>query len=98
MKGKNLKEYQTIWDIVQGKSGVHYVHCFYLQKILFASAVKQGSDQNQRIRGMNCQECNHEKGKCDCYCCSISQIGCPYCIPLVLGYRQIKKIVRKMKK
>ena len=30
---------------------------------------------------MNCQECNHEKGKCQCYCCcSITEIGCPYCI------------------
>jgi hypothetical protein len=47
---------------------------------------------------MNCQECNHEKGKCQCYCCcSITQIGCPYCIPPVLAYRQIKKIIRKLK-
>lgn len=35
---------------------------------------------------MNCQECNHEKGKCKCLCCcSISQIGCMYCIPPVLA-------------
>ena len=47
---------------------------------------------------MNCQECNHEKGKCDCYCCCpISEIGCPYCIIPVLGYRQVKKILRTIK-
>jgi len=47
---------------------------------------------------MTCQECNHEKGKCECLCCcSISQIGCVYCILPVLGYRQIKKILRKTK-
>ena len=99
VKDKNPKAYQTIYDTVQDRNGVHYVHCFYVQKNLCANVVKQGSDQNQEARGMNCQECNHEKGKCDCYCCcSISQIGCPYCIPAVLGYRQIKKIVRKLKK
>jgi len=43
---------------------------------------------------MNCQECNHEKGKCQCLCCcSISQIGCIYCILPVLGFRKIKKII-----
>jgi len=48
---------------------------------------------------MNCPECNHEKGKCECLCCcSISKIGCVYCILPVLGYRQIKKILRKRKK
>jgi len=47
---------------------------------------------------MNCQECNHEKGECQCYCCcSISQIGCLYCVLPVLGYRQVKKIIRKMR-
>ena len=47
---------------------------------------------------MSCQECKHEKGKCKCYCCcSLSEIGCPYCIPAVFGYRQIKKIIRKIK-
>ncbi len=45
---------------------------------------------------MNCQECSHKKGECQCYCCcSISQIGCLYCVLPVLGYRQIKKIIRK---
>ncbi|MFZ8922169.1 MAG: hypothetical protein ACO2Y0_04340 [Nitrosopumilaceae archaeon] len=99
MKDKNLKEYQTIYDTMQGRNGVHCVHCFYVQMDLCASVVKQGLDQNQGVRGMNCQECNHEKDQCDCYCCcSISQIGCLYCIPAVLGYRQIKKLVRKIKK
>ena len=47
---------------------------------------------------MKCQECKHEKGKCECFCCcSISQIGCPYCVLPVLGYRQIKKLIRKLK-
>ena len=47
---------------------------------------------------MNCPECNHEKGKCECLCCcSISQIGCVYCILPVLGIRQIKKFIRKRK-
>ena len=48
---------------------------------------------------MICQECNHEKGECRCFCCcSISQIGCLYCILPVLGYRQVKKIIRKARK
>ncbi len=47
---------------------------------------------------MNCQECNHEKGKGECLCCcSVSQIGCTYDIPPVLAYRQIKKCMRKRK-
>jgi hypothetical protein len=45
---------------------------------------------------MKCQECNHEKEKCECLCCcSISQIGCMYCILPVLGYRQILKNIEK---
>ncbi len=48
---------------------------------------------------MICEECKHEKGKCECFCCcSISKIGCPYCIPPVLVYRNLKKIVRKIRK
>jgi hypothetical protein len=48
---------------------------------------------------MICEDCKHEKGKCDCFCCcSIKQIGCLYCIPPVLAYRQVKKLVRKMRK
>ena len=47
---------------------------------------------------MSCQECKHDKGQCNCLCCcSLSQVGCPMCIPAVLGYRQVKKIIRKMK-
>ena len=47
---------------------------------------------------MKCQECKHEKGKCDgVCCCSILQIGCLYCILPILGHRQIKKIIRKIK-
>lgn len=46
---------------------------------------------------MTCPECNDKKGECKCHCCcSISQIGCPYCILPVLGYRQVKKIIRKL--
>ena len=48
---------------------------------------------------MNCQGCKHQKGECDrICCCSISQIGCLFCIPAVIGYRQIKKIAEKIKK
>jgi len=48
---------------------------------------------------MSCQECKHEKGKCNCLCCcSLSKVGCPMCIPAVLGYRQVKKIIRKLQK
>jgi len=43
---------------------------------------------------MDCQELNHEKGKCQC-CCSITQIGCIYCVLPVLGHKQIKKIIRE---
>jgi len=47
---------------------------------------------------MKCVDCNHEKEECTCLCCcSISQIGCPLCILPVLGYRQVKKIIRKLK-
>ena len=63
------------------------------------SAVKLDWDQNPGVSAMSCQECKHEKGKCNCLCCcSLSQVGCPMCIPAVLGYRQVKKIIRKMKK
>ena len=45
---------------------------------------------------MKCQECNHDKGKCECLCCcSISKIGCVYCILPVIGHRQIKKRLRE---
>lgn len=48
---------------------------------------------------MICEECKHQKDKCDCLCCcSISKIGCPSCILPVLAYRQVKKLIRKMKK
>ncbi len=47
---------------------------------------------------MNCPECNHEKDQCECLCCcSISKIGCVYCTLPVLGYRQIKRILRNRK-
>lgn len=47
---------------------------------------------------MICQECNHEKGKCRCLCCcSMSEIGCPWCVLPVLGYRQFKKMIRAYK-
>ncbi len=43
-----------------------------------------------------CRECSHEKGKCECLCCcSMSKIGCAFCIPVVLSYRGIKKMKRK---
>ena len=80
------------------KNGVHYVHYFSLQKKTHVPVVKQDSEQKQGVKNMNCPECDHEKGKCDCLCCcSISQIGCMYCILPVLGYRQVKKILRKRK-
>ena len=74
------------------------MHYFYLLKRIHAHAVKQDLEQKQGVKNMNCQECNHEKGKCDCICCcSISKIGCVFCILPVLGYRQVKKILRKKK-
>jgi len=48
---------------------------------------------------MKCEDCHHIKGECDCYCCcSIKQVGCPSCILVVLGYRQVKKFLRKVRK
>ena len=46
-----------------------------------------------------CQNCNHVKGECECWCCCpISAIGCPTCIIPVLTYRGIKKLIGKSKK
>ena len=80
------------------KSGVHCVHCFSSLKKIRVHVVKQDYEQKLGVKNMNCPECKHEKGKCECLCCcSISQIGCIYCILPVLGIRQIKKILRKQK-
>ena len=80
------------------RDGVHYAHCFFSRKTTHVHVARQDFDQSQGIKNMKCQECNHEKGKCQCLCCcSISQIGCVYCIIPVLGHRQIKKILRKWK-
>ena len=47
---------------------------------------------------MICQECNHEKGECRCLCCCyMSEVGCPWCVLPVLGYRQFKKMIRAYK-
>ncbi len=44
---------------------------------------------------MNCKDCGHVKGKCDCLCCcAISKMGCPSCIIPMLCYRGIKKLIR----
>ena len=98
MNVKNQHHLQIIYDTKLDKNGVHCVHCFSLLKKIHAHVVKQGLEQKQGVKNMKCQECNHEKGKCECLCCcSISKIGCVYCILPVLGYRQIKKILRKRK-
>jgi len=81
------------------KNGVHCVHYFSLLKKTHVLVARQDLEQNLGVKNMNCPECNHEKGKCECLCCcSISKIGCVYCILPVLGYRQIKKILRIRKK
>ena len=78
---------------------VFTVHYFSLLKKIHVHAVKQDLELKLEGKNMNCPECNHEKGKCECLCCcSISKIGCVYCILPVLGYRQIKKILRNRKK
>jgi len=93
---KNQFHLQIICDIKLDRNGVHCVHCFYLLKKIHVHVVKQDLELKLGIKNMNCPECNHEKGKCECLCCcSISKIGCVYCILPVLGYRQIKKILRK---
>ena len=75
------------------------MHYFSLLKKIHVHVVKQDFELNLGVKNMNCQECNHEKDKCECLCCcSISNIGCVYCILPVLGYRQIKKILKKRKK
>lgn len=49
-------------------------------------------------RKIKCADCSHIKGECDCMCCCpISKMGCPSCIVVVLGYRQVKKLIRKVK-
>ena len=48
---------------------------------------------------IQCVDCKHIKGNCDCYCCcSISKIGCPSCIGPVLAYRGIRKLIHKLRK
>jgi len=69
---------------------------FLFTEEMHVHVVKQDLELKIRVKNMNCPECNHEKGKWECLCCcSISKISCVYCILPVLGYRQIKKILRK---
>ena len=73
------------------------MHCFSLQLKLCVHVVKHDLDLNQGVKSMICEDYKHEKGKCNCLCCcSIKQIGRLYCIPPVLAYRQVKKLVRKI--
>ena len=89
---------QIIYVTKLVRNGVHCVHYFSLQMKTHVLAVKQDYEPKQGAKNMKCQECDHEKEECRCLCCcSISQIGCVYCILPVLGYRQIKKILRKRK-
>lgn len=93
---KNQFHLQIIYVTRQVRNGVHCVRCFYLQKKTHVHVAKPDSEQKLGAKNTKCQECNHEKEKCECLCCcSISQIGCMYCILPVLGYRQIKKNFEK---
>jgi hypothetical protein len=80
------------------KNTVLNVYYFSTRRNLHVFAAKQDFVQNQRVKNMTCEECNHTKGECECLCCcSISKIGCSTCIIPVLVYRGIKKIIRKSK-
>lgn len=82
--------------MILDKNIVRIVHYFFRLKNPHVPAARLDFVQNQRVKNMTCNECNHAKGECECLCCcSISKIGCPTCIIPVLVYRGIKKLIRR---